>query len=455
MPSAFDWNRELSWIKEYRFPLDQGNQTVYECLKNWMDDYNRHIMTTTFMISEEKEQIKFFSDRLMQAYELYVDNRYIEAFNIFNQAMDSVKNHLPTAPVGRASAYVADAIPYYRIMAGNNKYNRLQFLHIPCNSRHLASANRFSVPGMPCSYMASAKRVAWYECKMPDSFQWAKFEAVKHDKKLIQLDLNPLTSTLSLISELPKERWTEDERKSFAREYCFILPLIASCSVIAKEKGKSFVEAYIIPQMLMIWIKNSTDYIGVRYYSSSDNELVRNDCGYNIAMPAKHPDKNGYCVDLQEIFGVNDTNKTDEMEFLDFTEKFYNHHKVQIDRLETFYKEILYTRQHTHYHKQGILYERYCSVCKVLIALIKAFRTEKGSSRYALVMSLSEAWYLCMDIQDLTSAKFEKIKKENTPGADFLPDDTIIEIENDIDSFKNTVIDLAHDFNLFVTVGIT
>lgn len=380
MPSAFDWNCELSWIKEYRFPLDQGMQTVYECLKNWMDDYNRNIMITTFMTSEEKEQIKIFSDRLMQAYELYVDNRYIEAFNIFNQAMDSAKNHLPTAPVGQSSAYVADAIPYYRIIAGNNKYNRLQFLHIPYNLRYLASANRFSVPGMPCSYMASAKRVAWYECEMPDSFQWAKFEAVKHDKKLIQLDLNPLTSTRSLISELPKDRWTEDERKSFAR---------------------------------------------------------------------------GYCVDLQEIFGVNDTNKTDEMEFLDFTEKFYNHHKVQIDRLETFYKEILYTRQHTHYHKQGTLYERYCSVCKVLIALIKAFRPEKGSSRYALVMSLSEAWYLCMDIQELTRAKFEKIKEENTPGADSLPDDIIIEIENDIDSFENTVIDLAHDFNLFVTVGIT
>lgn len=57
MPSAFDWNRELSWIKEYRFPLDQGNQTVYERLKNWMDDYNRNIMITTFMTSEEKEQI--------------------------------------------------------------------------------------------------------------------------------------------------------------------------------------------------------------------------------------------------------------------------------------------------------------------------------------------------------------------------------------------------------------
>ena len=48
-----------------------------------------------------------------------------------------------------------------------------------------------------------------------------------------------------------------------------------------------------------------------------------------------------------------------------------------------------------------------------------------------------------------------KSKKKNTPGADSLPDDIIIEIENDIDSFENTVIDLAHDFNLFVTVGIT
>lgn len=89
------------------------------------------------------------------------------------------------------------------------------------------------------------------------------------------------------------------------------------------------------------------------------------------------------------------------------------------------------------------------------LSWIKAFRPEKGSSRYALVMSLSEAWYLCMDIQELTRAKFEKIKEENTPGADSLPDDIIIEIENDIDSFENTVIDLAHDFNLFVTVGIT
>ena len=75
-------------------------------------------------------------------------------------------------------------------------------------------------------------------------------------KKLIQLDLNPLTSTLSLISELSKRTFGRKMNASLLPENIdFILPLIASCSVIAKEKGKSFVEAYIIPQMLMIWMK--------------------------------------------------------------------------------------------------------------------------------------------------------------------------------------------------------
>ena len=53
MPVAFDWYQELSWIKEYRFPLDQGSKTVYECLKDWLDDYNGHIATTTFLTAEE------------------------------------------------------------------------------------------------------------------------------------------------------------------------------------------------------------------------------------------------------------------------------------------------------------------------------------------------------------------------------------------------------------------
>lgn len=332
MPVAFDWYQELSWIKEYRFPLDQGSKTVYECLKDWLDDYNGHIATTTFLTAEEKEQIREFSDNLLQSHEFYIDNRYIDAFNTFNQAMDSVKAYLMTVRIGRKNPYVAETVPYYRIIAGNNNFTRLQFLHLPCTARHLASSNRFSVPGMPCSYMASMREVSWYECGMPDSFQIATFMAVKHEKLLLQLDVNPLTSTVTLLNQFQNNDWSNEVKRIFAKKYCFIFPLVAACSVIAKEKGKAFVEAYIIPQMLMIWVKNSTDYVGVRYYSSSDNELVRDDCGYNIAMPAKHPDANGYCTVLQEIFGINETNKDDVIEFVPLKKQFYDHHKLEFDK---------------------------------------------------------------------------------------------------------------------------
>ena len=225
--------------------------------------------------------------------------------------------------------------------------------------------------------------------------------------------------------------------------------------MIAKEKGKAFVEAYIIPQMLMIWVKNSTDYVGVRYYSSSDNELVRDDCGYNIAMPAKHPDENGYCTDLQDIFGINAANKNEVIEFLPLRNRFYNHHGVQIEELEDFYKRILYKKQHTQYSEQATLYEHYCSICRVLIALIKAFRTENGSSTYALVMSLSEAWDLCRGIQRLTKEDFAKIKDENCKQVEPIPDDILHEMEEDMSDFYNKVVTLAQDFYLFATVGIT
>lgn len=455
MPMAFDWYQELVWIKEYRFPLDQESKTVYECLKDWMDDYNGHIGATSFLTDDEKRQIRELSDNLLQAHELYVDNDYVEAFDVFNRAMDKSKDYLLEVPVGLKNPYVGDSMTYYRMMAGDNKYTRLQFLHIPCTSRHLASSNRFSVPGMPCSYMASSPEVAWYECGMPDSFQRAQFTAVNHEKKLLQLDINPLTSTITLLNAFQNSAWSNEIKRGFAKRYCFVLPLVASCSVIAKEKGKSFVEAYVIPQMLMVWIKNSTGYIGVRYRSSSDNELVRDDCGYNIAMPAKNPDASGYCTVLQEIFGIDETNKDDIIEFVPLKKQFYDHRKLEIEELGRFYKKILYTRQHTPYHKLGSLYERCCSTCRVFIALEKTFSGECGSSKYALTMALSEEWDFSREILELTKADFEKIKEENGCCAEPIPDNVMTEVENDISDFHDKVVELANDFYLLITVGIT
>lgn len=78
----------------------------------------------------------------------------------------------------------------------------------------------------------------------------------------------------------------------------FVLPLIAMCSVSVRKSDCNFVEEYVIPQMLMTWLRNSSLFVGVRYYSYSANELVRCNTGHNIAIPVRDEIKNGYSSEI-------------------------------------------------------------------------------------------------------------------------------------------------------------
>lgn len=453
MPSAIDWVHEISWMKNYRFPLDQGMRTVFECLKDWMDDYNEHIERTSFLTSEEKKKIKEFSNSLLQAHELYLNNQYIDAFDIFNRKMDEIKDYLLTVPVGRMKSYVADCVSYYRMIPGDNNFNLIQSLHIPCTKRHLASSNRFSVPGMPCSYMASAPQISWCECGMPDSFQLAEFVAIKHDKKLVQLDINPLVSIFSLITEFYGDRWNTEEQKDIVIRYCFMFPLVAACSVIAKEKGKAFVEAYIIPQMLMVWIKNSTDFIGVRYYSDCGNELIKNMQDYNIAMPVKKPDEEGYCRELQDIFGIDATNRNNTVGTIFHTKKFFEDSKDQIENLRDYYKRILYIKEHTHYMFQVNLYDEYCSVCVVMLSLLEAFEKELGASKYALVLTLSKLHSYCLKLQREQKESLSSFISTNAQNDNAVPNEVMEEMKLDVNEFDNTVLKVAQGIRRYLENG--
>ena len=321
MPVAFNWYHELSWIKEYRFPLDQGSKTVYECLKDWLDDYNGHIATTTFLTAEEKTQIKEFSDGLLTAFELYPKDLSMEptkAIEEFNRTMDSVKERLLSVKIGQAEEYSNRSVSYYRIVSGNKDLNYLGMLHVPEEKKNWASENRFSPRESLCSYMASEKTVAWHECGNPSIYQIAEFEAVKQDTRLLRLDINPL-QVMKIVNMQKRGQLNQDEMQLFCPKICFTLPLIAACSVVAKDKGKKdgCIEAYILPQMLMEWVRRGIDYVGIRYYSSSSHDEVRDYAGYNVALPVKYTkdgkklnvDREGYSNELKKIFGISDRRK--------------------------------------------------------------------------------------------------------------------------------------------------
>ena len=187
------WYDELSWMEKYRFPLYPQDKSVIECLEEWMLDYNQNLQTyVKFLSQADVEKITWYTQNLRNAHNSYLQGEYAKAFTLFNETMEKIKDNLPTVYVGRQEDNIENVIPYYRICTGNRPFAYKDCLHIPYSKRYLASTNRFSAPGMPCSYMASNERIAWCECGMPDVYQLATFNARERTKKLIRLDINPL-----------------------------------------------------------------------------------------------------------------------------------------------------------------------------------------------------------------------------------------------------------------------
>ena len=74
--------------------------------------------------------------------------------------------------------------------------------------------------------------------------------------------------------------------------YLLWYPLIASCSYIRTDKKDPFAAEYIIPQLLMQWVRNeicikeNDDYdelVGIRYFSCAS--VKASDMGFNYVFP--------------------------------------------------------------------------------------------------------------------------------------------------------------------------
>lgn len=436
-----NWDNELSWIKEYRFPLySKGEEPVAECLRRWMkhyeEDLNAHV---TFMPQAEKQKIEKFAADLLKALEHYLQCEYAEAFTLFNVTMDSVKDSLPTVYIGRERDGSAEDVPYYRVCAGDNNFTYQQCLHIPYKKRQLASTNRFSAPGMPCSYMASRKEIGWFECGMPNVYQLAKYRAVEHTKKLLRLDINPLPDTTTLLNRSYSKHSDDDMIKAKATKLCYVLPLIASCSVVAKNKEKAFVEAYIIPQMLMAWIKTCTDYVGVRYNPSVDNILVRNNCGYNIALPASDPDEDGYSRELVRIFAIKDEKekRPDTINTVDF---FVTKNGEQIEKLNLYCDKVQYTKERTKCNKLCEICDTMHPICYTFVTMLGSYTKGTANESYDIVVVLSQMW-------GWSSLVLEEVEKMVTQAqADKALDEQDLKNAKEmVEDFKRCVVDFAHD----------
>ncbi len=201
--------------------------------------------------------------------------------------------------------YIHDPLNLYRIVgvSDNKKYDRTRVFHTPYNLRSKVSTSRYSIAGYPSLYLGTSIDLCREEVRLNpyDKFEIASL--FKLDREwyhsgirinVIELALKPQDFFNSENNEInntqhSNRRFSHDflQRKRVQSTYVLWYPLIAACSYIRVNKSDPFAVEYIIPQLLMQWVRNEMQefdkLIGIRYFSCASERA--SDLGFNYVFP--------------------------------------------------------------------------------------------------------------------------------------------------------------------------
>lgn len=283
----------------YRGLPSQAYDEIEKCLeaskKN--NDYNTILEKIGKKCQEIDPQSYDKVKECLEALKKGTDNSYCD-FDIFD----------PKEQKTKVSEYKGT---FYRLREEKDNWAKRDvdvrgMFHLPYNLRHLASTQRYSVPGYPSMYMGEHVFSCWEERGRPNLSN-CLISRIESQKPFKVLDLT-----------IPKPKtWdTIDIDKPYQ---ALLFPFIIASSFKAYSNTASFKPEYIIPQLLFQYVKNyaynqnrnkankDVDVYGIKYtsvhfpgYEESQFDRSQYD---NYVVPVIST-KNLYCRHLCELFHI-------------------------------------------------------------------------------------------------------------------------------------------------------
>ncbi len=196
----------------------------------------------------------------------------------------------------------------YRIRVGDGiGFSRSDLFHIPFEHREKIKTQRFSIPGFPCLYLGGSVYVCWEEMGRPDlnSVHVAQFCPV-HGATLRVVNLGYRPQFLVKHLDIDPEVMEDPQACDIIRSNIALWPLTVSCHVKVKHKGGDFKPEYIVPQIVLQWVRRSDQFEGVCYSSTHiDQTFNRPFAQMNFAFPAREIRSRGHCPRLLAEFELS------------------------------------------------------------------------------------------------------------------------------------------------------
>ena len=231
---------------------------------------------------EHIRYIKKYSDRVREVVRNYYNGN-------ISTAHEQVKNLLKV--ISDNSLAVANLYDSYAFLRGKGEiqffrarlsegvcdYAAKDMMHIPYKCRVKTGSERFSIPGLPCLYLANTSYCCWLELDRPAEYRF----------NVSPFLLDGTQKILNLAVSANDVRYLNECEETRVKTWLVLLVLMIATSFRVEENNRSFKSEYIVSQALMLACRQ-LGIDGVAYYSKKVNDSRLAFPAINLALIAKY-----------------------------------------------------------------------------------------------------------------------------------------------------------------------
>ena len=326
-----DHFRQVFKKEIFYLPKRWDGKDFRSTIESLFDNYRKELRIAVGSLNYDEgfEDIDTLCDGIIGSIESYFSGHPAKAFERFNSVMDllmkqPIKTYQKTG-WGEFFSYRGDPLQLFRVrnVEQNTVYTRSDIFHTPYNLRSKVTTCRYSIAGYPSLYLGTSLELCGEESKISSLKELqiaSRFELVRNRRhnntsiEVIELAVKPQDFLSEKeIANIENERIIGrkfDELRLSSTEtisaYISWYPLIAACSFMRVSKSDPFAAEYIIPQLLMQWIRQKNEYdelFGVRYFSCAS--VRASEMGFNYIFPVsgkRYKGDSQYCDTLAKSF---------------------------------------------------------------------------------------------------------------------------------------------------------
>lgn len=306
--------------------------------------FNYYVKRVELMIIDEErskynwrclENIEMVCSSILKAVNHYFNGFPSKAYNCFEDVMRILmreplqiyqKSIMEQFNASSSKRYNEESLSLFRVVSvGDDRpYPRTRIFHTPYNLRSKVSSSRYSIAGYPSLYLGTSLELCCEEIHLNPHYNFTlaaiyrlerTVEYTNTNIRVIELGIKPQDFFEKQHLNQNFQRYIPNpvlDSKRTKSTYLLWYPLIAACSYIRTNRNDPFAAEYIIPQLLMQWVRNEMDsnkiehfeqLVGIRYFSCASQRA--SDMGFNYVFPTSGQQQNAncpYCAVLAKSF---------------------------------------------------------------------------------------------------------------------------------------------------------